>query len=93
MVGGDVVPNRFAGEHKRAIRFNQRAPANWNFRFAIELLRQHEKKEIRAAVADECFELGAIEEPVLHCAGLTQHLFVPAMIDRFQVVRVELGKQ
>src|SRR5690348_3062381 len=87
------MPDRFARQNQIVPCLNQRAPSHWNLRLAEQLVRQNEKEQVRATVPNQRFELGAIEKPVLERASLTQDLLIAAMIDRFEIVGVELGKK
>ena len=53
ILGCCVMPDRFSHERESAIRFHQRAPAERDLRFAKQLVRQNEKKQVRAAITDQ----------------------------------------
>ncbi len=72
--------------------FHKRAPADRDLRVAKELFRQDEEKQIRAAVANQFVELGAIVEPILQRAQLTQNARVTAVSDHGEIRQIEFGK-
>src|SRR5204863_2998271 len=76
-----------------AARLNQGAPTNRNFRFAKQFARQNQKEQVRAAIANKVFKFRAVEEAILQGPRLPHYLFVTAVFDRFEIVRVELGKK
>jgi len=51
-----------------------------------QLLGQHKKKQVRAAVANQFFELGAIVELVLQRAQVAQQAKVAPMADRDEIL-------
>src|SRR5438067_9149693 len=58
-----------------------------------QLLGQHKKKQVRAAVANQFFELGAIVELVLQRAQVAQQASVTPVADRDEILRIKLRKE
>src|SRR5216110_1276959 len=92
ILGCYVVPDRFARERQCFVRFHERAPADRDFRFAKQLLGQDQEKQVRAAVAHQLVELGAIVEAILQRTQLAHKTRVPAVTDRAEVLGIELGE-
>ena len=88
------MPGAFLDEREAVVaQFNERAPASRDFGFPEKFFWQNKEEKTSAAIAHELLEFGAIEEAILQRVELTEEAAVAAMLDFFEVVRIELGKE
>src|ERR1700682_1452540 len=75
------------------VRFDQRAPIERHFRFAKQLVRQNQKKQVRATVADQTLEFSSAAQAVLQCGEFAEDTAVTVVRDSGKIVRIMFWKE
>ena len=90
---GVVVPEWFTHQSQGIVYFDQRAPAQGHFRFAIQLIRQDQKKQVRATVADQTLEFSPVVQAILQCGEFAENTAVTVVPDTGKIVRIIFRKE
>src|SRR5205814_9372231 len=88
-----VVPDRFANQLEGIFHFNQNAPADRRICSPKQLVRQNQKKQVRAAVTNEALKFCSAEKSVFQRRGFSQHPSISLVPDCIEIVRIVFGKK
>ena len=88
-----VVPDWFAHQSQGVVCFDQRAPAERHFRFAKQLVRQDQEKQVRATIADQALEFCSAVQAVLQRGEFAENTAVTVMPDGGEIVRIIFRKE
>src|SRR4051812_38082638 len=87
------MPVGFPSEIQRSVQFEEDTPAGRHLRFAEQLVRQDDEKQISATISHQALELRSAKEPVLQRGRFPENPSIAAMADGIEIVRIIFSKK